>query len=159
MKRVRLELPREFKRNHGYLKIIGNATEPFFDTRCKNSVSKERCISLDVEIPEETELLGVTPPNANTICQKIADNWIWLFHAGWDISEGLKKVLIIMDGKVQEVAVSGNGVQPDVEDWLTHRNDEWWDNMLWGIVVYVTNSRTYGILHWNTELVKDVWKN
>ena len=64
-----------------------------------------------------------------------------------------------MDGKIQEVKVSCNGRRPDVENWLTHQNDEWWKNMLWGIVVYVTNSRTYGILHWNTELIKDVWKN
>lgn len=155
MKRVRLELPWEFKKSHGYLKITGDATEPFFDTRCKNSVSKEKCISLEVEIPEEIELIGVTPPSSSIICQKIADSWEWLFHAGWFI-EGLKRVFIIMDGKVQEVAVSDNEVQPDVEDWLTHQTDEWWDNMLWGIVVYVTDSDTYGILHLNTELVKDI---
>ena len=97
--------------------------------------------------------------SSSIICQKIADDWNWLFSKGWYISEELKKVFIIMDGKIQEVKVSCNGRRPAVENWLTHQNDEWWKNMLWGIVVYVTNSRTYGILHWNTELIKDVWKN
>lgn len=157
MKKVRLELPMEFKKYHGYLKITGNATEPFFDTVCKSSVPKEKCISLEVEIPKEIELLGVTPPKEGTTCERIADNWIFLVNAGWYISEGLKKVLVIMDGRIQEVAIEENGMRPDIRNWLTHEEDEWWNNMLWGIVVYVTNSRTYGILHWNTELVKEIW--
>lgn len=157
MKKVRLGLPMEFKECHGYLKITGDATEPFFDTGCKNSVPKEKCISLDVEIPEEIDLLGVTPPKESPTCERIAENWVFLFNAGWYISEGLKKVLVIMDGRIQEVRIEENQMRPDIRNWLTHEEDEWWNNMLWGIVVYVSNTRTWAILHWNTELANGIW--
>lgn len=151
MKRVRLEIPLGLGETHLYLKLVGSQTEAFWDKNCTRPLLQtEKKVSLEVEIPEEVELIGVTPPSGDVICEKIAENWIWLFHAGWRV-DGLKKVLINLDGNMHEVAVCNS--RPDVEDWMSHKeNAEWWFDMPWGLVIYVTDSQTYGILHWHSNL-------
>ena len=150
MKRVRLEVPLGLGEKHLYLKLVGSQTEAFWDKDCTRPVLQTKSFSLEVEIPEEVELIGVTPPSEDVICEKIAENWIWLFHTSWNIPN-LKKVLINLDGNMYEVAVLNN-LRPDVEDWLSHKENKWWFDMLWGLVIYVTDSKTYGILHWHSKL-------
>lgn len=155
MKKVRLKVPLKLKDRQMYLRVVKNPSQAFFDLRCKKKCkSEKRNFVFDVELPDEIEIILVTPSSKELISQKIADNWMDLCEEGWGI-DGLRKVLIFSDVGVFEVSAKND--KPDIHDWLSHKEDERWTIMKWAVVVHCTDENPpIGTLHWNADLLYPV---
>lgn len=164
MKRIRLEFPicwdessKLYMPSHVYLKVVGGKTEAFLDQEFTQSLPQsERKISFEADVLEEIEAIEVVPPGGTTPVDDIALDWVWYSaDPNWRVP-GLKKVLIVLDGKMHEVPVSDE--KPDYEELKaftgTGGEGQWWFTMPWALAIYVTEAKTFGTLHWHSKLVE-----
>lgn len=164
MKRIRLEFPlcwgestNVYMPSHVYLKVVDTQTEAFIDKEFTQSVPQtEKKISLEVEVPEELEVIEVIPPGGTTPVDDIGLDWgLYGADSNWKIP-GLQKVLVVLDGKTHEVPVSNE--KPDFEEWRAFTSVEgegnWWFIMPWALAIYVTETKTFGGFHWHSKLAK-----
>ena len=166
MKRIRIEFPlccgkspNVYKFSHVYLKVVDNRTETFLDKEFTKLVPQTgKRISVEVEVPEELEIIEVVPPRGVTPIDDIGFGWVWHgTNPNWKIP-GLKKVLIVLDGRTHEVPV--NNEKPDFEEWKMFTSvggeGQLWFLLPWALSIYVTDTKTFAVFHCHYKLVKDL---
>lgn len=165
MKRIRLEFPYGkgkfilvYMPYPVYFKVADTQAEAFIDKDFTQSVPQtEKKISLEVEVPEELEVIEVMPPNRIPPVLEIEMDWRWDgADPNWKIP-GLQKVLIVLEeGKTHEVPVFDE--KPDFEEWAAFNSAEGegrrWFVLPWALAIYVTDTKTFGRLHWHYKLAR-----
>jgi len=164
MKRIRLEFPlcwgkstNVYMPSHIYLKVGETQTEAFIDKELTQLAPQtEKKISLEMEVPEELEVIEIIPPGGTTPVGDIGLDWVWYgADPNWKIP-GLQKVLVVLDGKTHEVPVSNE--KPDFEEWKAFTSAEgegrWWFMLPWALAIYFTDTKTFGGFHWHSKLAR-----
>ena len=159
MKKVRLEIPlgedlntTVYKHRRVFLKVGNSQTRAFYDKNCKQPIFEQGPkLNLDIEMPDEIGLISVAASSDSKVSEEIANAWFALFHI-MDRFKGLKEVCIIAEDNIYDVNVCNE--RPNVEEWLANKENDWWHSMSWGLVVYVYESKSVGILRWSSKLAE-----
>lgn len=160
MKKIRLEIPlgcgeKYLPWKEVWLKIIENQTKPYEDMKLTIPINETgKKVSLEVEVPEELQLIEIAKLGGTTPDGDIAMTWCMNeVNPNWKIP-GLKKVTVIFDDRVHEVPVINE--KPDREDWnyyREHENNGWLFLKRWALVVYTLENQTIGTFYWHSNLI------
>lgn len=162
MKKILLEFPLYWGENKNcyqpsimWLKVVNNYTEAFKDKDFKEPVPQTReKISLEIEVPENLEMIEVMPPGVATPTRDVAIDWqINMTVPRWRMP-GLKDVSIIFDNMTYEVGAVDE--KPDILKWRNYiDNDKIGKNLCfkkWALVVYTIKEKNIAKFHWHSML-------
>lgn len=164
MKRIRLEFPLGWGENTNaflpsrvHLKVTGSETKAYKDKGFTEELPKtEKKISLEIDVPEELQMIQVVPPGLGTPVDAISVDWCMdMADPNWKIP-GLKKILIIFDDRVHEVAVIDE--RPDFEGWKAYTDiggeGTWLFMKPWALEVYVFDTKAIAGFVWHSKLAR-----
>lgn len=162
MKKISLEFPLYWGENKNcyqpsliWLKVVGNHTEAFRDRELNEIIPKtDEKISLEIEVPENLEIIEVVPPGGITPTKDIEIEWaMHMMDPKWHIP-GLEKVYIKLDNITYELDVVDE--KPDIAKWRDYIDNDKVGKYLfmkkWALVVYTMKSKTIATFRWHSML-------
>lgn len=161
MKQIRLEIPLDcdgVSLKKVWLKVNDSQTEAFEDEECNIPIiSTVERVTIEVEAPEELQLIEVIIPNGIAPTGDISLGWsICELDPNWRIP-GLENVTIIFDDAIYEVPVINE--KPDRKEWDDYNSYPNEGACLflktWALAVYAIKSQTIGAFHWHYSLIKE----
>lgn len=162
MKKIFLEFPLYWGENKFcyqpysiWLKVVNNHTEAFKDKDFKEPIPKtEQKIYLEIEVPEDLEVIEVVPPGGAVPVKDIAIEWTIDRSVPMWYMPGLKNVVVILDNMIYEVGAVDE--RPDVKKWKDYiENDKFGKYSFmkkWALVVYAMESKSIARFYWHSML-------
>lgn len=161
MKNIRLEIPLDIWENvidnRIWMKVSQKSTEIYQDRECTTPIlPKGRMVGVEVNVPEELNLIEVVGLGGLTPIQDISTGWILeSTDPNWRFPE-LKKVLVLMKNLTHEVPVIDE--KPDRDEWEKYcekAEGGWLFLKNWAMEVYIFEKETIASFHWHPNLEKE----
>lgn len=153
-KQIRLEIPLYHMGNFlskVWLKVVGNETLAFADSKCTIPVStEEQTDVINVSIPNEMEKIEVFRTVDISPCDYISLSWYWLeVNIKNYRFSSLQKLFVVFDDRQHEIPVEDG--KPSKADWIYYTSVANSRSLLflkkWVFIVSVLKNSTLGTLY------------
>ncbi len=145
------EYPNNLLFNNVWLKIADDKSEVYKDIEFKQQIMhSEDEIFLTAQVPDNLEIIEVTPPKP---INPVTSIWISWIREMEDITQkvtNLKNVYVIFNNMVHEVDVINGKPDADSFEEFCKSDDKgrWLFLKSWALVVYVMEIKCIGVLYW-----------